>query len=57
MEDLLDQCLKKSEDMIKQLIEIEMGYINNNHPDFIDTLSAVQREEKQQQQQQEQQQE
>ncbi len=42
MEDLLEQCLKKTEDMIKQLIEIEMGYINNNHPDFIDTLTSVQ---------------
>ena len=46
MEDLLEQCLKKTEDMIKQLIEIEMGYINNNHPDFIDTLTSVQSAEK-----------
>ncbi|CAN5951082.1 unnamed protein product [Sphagnum jensenii] len=47
MEDLLDECLKKTENMIKQLIEIEMGYINNNHPDFIDTLTSVQSHEKQ----------
>lgn len=47
MEELLDECLKKTENMIKQLIEIEMGYINNNHPDFIDTLTKVQSNEKQ----------
>lgn len=47
MEELLDECLKKTENMIKQLIEIEMGYINNNHPDFIDTLTSVQSHEKQ----------
>lgn len=32
--------------MIKQLIEIEMGYINNNHPDFIQTLTSVQSQQK-----------
>jgi dynamin 1-like protein len=48
MEELLDQCLRKTEDMIKQIIEIEMGYINNNHPDFIETLTTVQTHEKQQ---------
>lgn len=47
MEELLDECLKKTENMIKQLIEIEMGYINNNHPDFIETLTSVQSHEKQ----------
>ena len=27
--------------MIKNLIEIELGYINTNHPDFIDVISLV----------------
>jgi dynamin 1-like protein len=46
MEKQLDQCLRNTERMIKQLIEIEVGYINNNHPDFIDTLTAIQMQEK-----------
>ena len=27
--------------MIKNLIEIQLGYINTNHPDFIDVISLV----------------
>lgn len=27
--------------MIRNLIEIELGYINTNHPDFIDVISLV----------------
>jgi len=27
--------------MIKNLVEIELGYINTNHPDFIDVISLV----------------
>lgn len=27
--------------MILSLIEIELGYINTNHPDFIDVISLV----------------
>lgn len=27
--------------MIKNVIEIELGYINTNHPDFIDVISLV----------------
>ncbi len=27
--------------MIKNIIEIELGYINTNHPDFIDVISLV----------------
>jgi dynamin 1-like protein len=41
MEDLLAKSLKKTEDMIKNIIEIELGYINTNHPDFIDVISLV----------------
>lgn len=41
MEDLLDRSLKKTEEMIRNLIEIELGYINTNHPDFIDIISLV----------------
>ena len=41
MEDLLTRSLNKTEDMIRNLIEIELGYINTNHPDFIDVISLV----------------
>ena len=41
MEELLAKSLKKTEDMIKNIIEIELGYINTNHPDFIDVISLV----------------
>lgn len=44
MEDLLKRCLFKTHEMIRNLIEIEMGYINNNHPDFITTLANVKSE-------------
>lgn len=27
--------------MIRNLIEIQLGYINTNHPDFIDVISLV----------------
>lgn len=27
--------------MIKSIIQIELGYINTNHPDFIDVISLV----------------
>lgn len=41
METLLSKSLNKTEEMIKNLIEIELGYINTNHPDFIDVISLV----------------
>lgn len=41
MEKLLSKSLQKTEDMIRNLIEIELGYINTNHPDFIDVISLV----------------
>ena len=41
MEKLLTKSLSKTEEMIKNLIEIELGYINTNHPDFIDVISLV----------------
>ena len=46
MDDLLKRCLLKSQEMIRNIIEIEMGYINNNHPDFINTLTNVKNESK-----------
>lgn len=30
-----------TEDMIKNLIEIELGYINTNHPDFCGGANAM----------------
>ena len=41
METLLLRSLDKTEEMIRNLIEIELGYINTNHPDFIDVISLV----------------
>jgi dynamin 1-like protein len=41
VEQLLAKSLSKTEEMIKNLIEIELGYINTNHPDFIDVISLV----------------
>lgn len=32
--------------MIKNLIEIQLGYINTNHPDFIDVISLVKTDNK-----------
>jgi len=32
---MLSSCLKPTNQMIKSLIDIELGYINTNHPDFI----------------------
>lgn len=31
----INRSLKPTDQMIKNLIEIELGYINTNHPDFI----------------------
>jgi dynamin 1-like protein len=41
MEGLLLKSLSKTEEMIRNIIEIELGYINTNHPDFIDVISLV----------------
>lgn len=41
MEKYLQQCLIPTEDMIKSLIEIELGYINTNHPDFCGGANAM----------------
>ena len=46
IENLLKRCLQKTHDMIRNLIQIQMGYINNNHPDFITTLANVKTESK-----------
>jgi len=35
MENVLDSCLEPTNQMIKNLIEIEKSYINTNHPDFM----------------------
>lgn len=38
--------MSKTEEMIRNLIEIELGYINTNHPDFIDVISLVKNDNK-----------
>lgn len=35
MEEVLDQCLSPTTQMITQIIELENSHINVNHPDFI----------------------
>jgi len=35
MESVLSRCLIPTDQMIKNLVEIELGYINTNHPDFV----------------------
>lgn len=41
MEDVLTKCLQPTNMMIKNLIEIEMGYVNVNHPDFLGATGAL----------------
>lgn len=35
MENVLDQCLTPTTEMIMNLIEVENALINTNHPDFV----------------------
>lgn len=39
--ELLKDCLEPTEKMIRNLIEVELGYINVNHPDVLTGISAV----------------
>lgn len=41
MEEVLNKCLAPTNFMIKNLIEIEMGFINVNHPDFVGGTNAL----------------
>jgi dynamin 1-like protein len=41
MENVLNKCLVPTDDMINKLIEIELGFINTNHPDFIGGTNAL----------------
>jgi len=41
MEDVLTKCLRPTNMMIRNLVEIEMGYINVNHPDFVGGTNAL----------------
>ena len=41
MEKYLQKCLMPTEDMIKNLIDIELGYVNTNHPDFCGGANAM----------------
>jgi dynamin 1-like protein len=42
-ESLLRTCLKHTRQMISDVINMEMAYINIHHPDFIGTLGAIRR--------------
>ncbi|KAK2195364.1 bifunctional Dynamin/P-loop containing nucleoside triphosphate hydrolase/Dynamin [Babesia duncani] len=35
VKDLLRQCVEPTKDMIRNMIQIELAYINTNHPDFL----------------------
>jgi dynamin 1-like protein len=41
MEQVLNDCLVPTDQMIKNLIEIELGYINTNHPDFVNGMDQL----------------
>lgn len=41
MEAVLNKCLIPTDEMILKLIEIELGFINTNHPDFIGGTNAL----------------
>ena len=41
MEEVLDQCLQPTLDMIISLIEIQSAHININHPDFIGGSESI----------------
>lgn len=41
MEDVLSRCLVPTDNMIKNLVEIELGYINTNHPDFVGGMGLI----------------
>lgn len=36
MESIFDRCLLSAREMIKNLIKIELGHINTDHPEFVD---------------------
>lgn len=41
MEQVLDQCLTPTNQMILNLIEIESAYINTKHPDFLEASDVI----------------
>lgn len=41
MESVLDKCLTPTTEMIINLIEIENGHINTNHPDFVGSADTL----------------
>jgi len=41
MEDVLTKSVKPTDEMIKNLVEIELGYINTNHPDFVGGIGLL----------------
>lgn len=41
MENVLDKCLTPTTEMIANLIEIENGFINKNHPDFVGSADSL----------------
>lgn len=41
MENVLDTCLTPTTEMIANIIEIENGFINKNHPDFVGSADSL----------------
>jgi dynamin 1-like protein len=45
IEQLLHRCLSQTDQLIQNLIEIELGYINTSHPDFVSGVDLIQKED------------
>ncbi|CAD8212258.1 unnamed protein product [Paramecium pentaurelia] len=52
IENLLNKCLIQTDEIIQNLLEIEIGYINTSHPDFVSGMDLVNKDEQRQQPQQ-----
>ncbi|CAD8126124.1 unnamed protein product [Paramecium sonneborni] len=52
IENLLNKCLRQTEEIISNLIDIELGYINTSHPDFVSGMDMVNKDEQRSSQQQ-----
>ena len=41
MLDLLNECLKPTNNMVKNLVKVQDAYINTNHPDFMGGANSI----------------
>lgn len=45
MDQILLDCLRPTEKMIENIIQIEIGYINTTHPDFIKGFELLEKQQ------------